>query len=128
MHPDSDQHPPPRTPPIVHGANDLVPNICIPSQWAHGRLRELLQAVRSDNGARVSAVKTLSGDTRLLFIRGKKRAGLELTIELEWTGLEEGPRTNFMSSCSLCFLTLLRCPAIRPKPEIASMVPSRLRS
>lgn len=56
------------------------------SKWAHDRLSALLLTVASeDKSVQVTSIKSVSGDATIVFSRGKKKYGYDLSIIAEWT-------------------------------------------
>ena len=54
------------------------------------KLKEKVVGTKAVSGSvsmEVTDVTSCTGDARILFLRGKKRAGFELDINMKWTGL-----------------------------------------
>ncbi len=60
------------------------------TSWAHERLKEILPTVEipahSDCRATINSVTKVTGDVTVIFSRGKKRPGYDLTISCDWSG------------------------------------------
>lgn len=74
------------------------------SAWAKERLQALLLSVELEEAGTKITVKSVTkctGDARVLFIRGKKRAGFEFHLALQWEAtVASNPETGETTKAS----------------------------